>query len=81
MVPQAEPIRDDELNFRELLAGVQKPTRYIGGEWNEIVKDHRDVALTFALAFPELPAGASDIGTLIRIADLAMAERRSGPRG
>jgi radical SAM family uncharacterized protein/radical SAM-linked protein len=53
----------DEPTFRELLAGVQKPTRYIGGEWNEIVKDHRDVALTFALAFPDVyEIGMSHLG-------------------
>lgn len=34
----------------------------------------------FALALPNLPAGASDIATLISIADLVIAERRSGPR-
>jgi anion-transporting ArsA/GET3 family ATPase len=35
---------------------------------------------SFALAFPELPAGAQDIATLSRIADIALSERRSGPR-
>ena len=34
----------------------------------------------FALALPNLPAGASDISTLTTIADLVIAERRSGPR-
>ena len=34
----------------------------------------------FALALPNLPAGASDMTTLIAIADLVLAERRSGPR-
>ncbi len=34
----------------------------------------------FALALPNLPAGANDISTLISIADLVIAERRSGPR-
>ena len=58
-----ESFRDEELAFREILAGVQKPTRYIGGEWNEIVKDHRDVALTFALAFPDVyEIGMSHLG-------------------
>src|SRR5258705_12029514 len=53
----------DEPTFRELLAGVQKPTRYIGGEWKEIVKDHRDVALTVALAFPDVyEIGMSHLG-------------------
>ncbi len=63
MAPKTESIRDEEAVFRELLAGVQKPTRYIGGEWNEIVKDHRSVALTFALAFPDVyDIGMSHLG-------------------
>ena len=58
-----ESLRDDESAFRAILAGVQKPTRYIGGECNEIVKDHRDVALTFALAFPDVyEIGMSHLG-------------------
>jgi radical SAM family uncharacterized protein/radical SAM-linked protein len=63
MAAGAKSTLDDEAVFRELLAGVQKPTRYIGGEWNEIVKDHRDVALTFALAFPDVyEIGMSHLG-------------------
>jgi radical SAM family uncharacterized protein/radical SAM-linked protein len=46
-----------------ILPGVQRPSRYIGGEWNEIVKDHRRVDLTFALAFPDLyEVGMSHLG-------------------
>jgi len=63
MAPTSSSSRSEETTFRELLAGVQKPTRYIGGEWNEIVKDHRDVALTFALAFPDVyEIGMSHLG-------------------
>ena len=63
MPAELESIRDDELAFRELLSGVQKPTRYIGGERNEIVKNHRDVELTFALAFPDVyEIGMSHLG-------------------
>ncbi len=61
MTPEIES--SDEAAFRELLAGVQKPTRYIGGEWNEIVKDRRGVDLTFALAFPDVyEIGMSHLG-------------------
>jgi radical SAM family uncharacterized protein/radical SAM-linked protein len=63
MAQGTESIGPDEAAFHDLLAGVQKPTRYIGGEWNEIVKDHRDVALTFALAFPDVyEIGMSHLG-------------------
>ena len=47
----------------EILAGVQRPYRYIGGEWNEVVKDHASVDLTFALAFPDVyEIGMSHLG-------------------
>ena len=49
-----------------ILPGVQRPARYIGGEWNEVVKDHRSVDLTFALAFPDVyEIGMSHMGTKI----------------
>ena len=63
MAHPLEPVGNDEAAFREMLAGVQKPTRYIGGEWNEIVKDRREVELTFALAFPDVyEIGMSHLG-------------------
>ncbi|NTV53792.1 MAG: B12-binding domain-containing radical SAM protein, partial [Candidatus Firestonebacteria bacterium] len=39
---------------RELLPQVQKPARYIGGEWNEVRKDPRQVAARVVLAFPDV---------------------------
>lgn len=36
------------------LSGVQKPARYIGGEWNSIVKDPDSVSMRVALAFPDV---------------------------
>jgi len=54
---------EEEARWFEILSGVQRPGRYIGGEWNEIVKDHREVDLTFALAFPDLyEIGMSHLG-------------------
>ncbi len=50
-------------SFDEILAGVQRPLRYIGGEWNQVVKDHRGVDVTFALAFPDVyEIGMSHLG-------------------
>ncbi|TFG38275.1 MAG: B12-binding domain-containing radical SAM protein, partial [Syntrophobacterales bacterium] len=37
----------------EILALVQKPSRYIGGEVNSIEKDWSKCSLSFALAFPD----------------------------
>ena len=31
-----------------LLSKVQKPARYVGGEWNSVVKNHNDVDFTVA---------------------------------
>lgn len=62
MTRTGSPPLDDAL-FQELLSGVQKPLRYIGGEWNQVVKDHRKVDLTFALAFPDVyEIGMSHLG-------------------
>jgi radical SAM family uncharacterized protein/radical SAM-linked protein len=39
---------------RELLPQVQKPARYIGGEWNQVRKDPAGVAVRVVLAFPDV---------------------------
>lgn len=41
------------LSPHELLR-VLKPARYVGGELGSVKKDHREVSLTFALAFPDV---------------------------
>ena len=53
----------EDRRFQELLAEVQKPTRYIGGEWNEIAKDPDSVELRMALGFPDIyEIGMSHLG-------------------
>lgn len=37
-----------------LLSKVSKPARYVGGEWNSVVKNHDDVKLTVAYCFPDV---------------------------
>lgn len=55
----------------DLLPGVQRPLRYIGGEWNSVVKNHREVEVTFALAFPDVyEIGMSHLGFRILYAML-----------
>lgn len=39
---------------RDVFPRVQKPARYIGGEWNEIRKDPRQVECRVVLAFPDV---------------------------
>lgn len=36
------------------LMHIQKPARYIGGEWNSVVKDHDSVDVKVALVFPDV---------------------------
>ncbi len=36
------------------LMHIQKPARYIGGEWNSVVKDHDTTEVKVALAFPDV---------------------------
>lgn len=50
----------------EILNQVEKPARYIGGEWNSIVKDKSGVDVRFAFCFPDLyEIGMSHLGIKI----------------
>lgn len=37
-----------------LLSKVTKPARYVGGEWNSVIKNHDEVDLTIAYCFPDV---------------------------
>ena len=71
-----------------LRSGLEKLKWLARGEHLQAARDRgllADLALrggkeAFAIALPDLPAGADDIATLTTIADLIVAERRSGPR-
>ena len=41
-------------HLNNILYQVTKPARYIGGEWNSIVKDWDSIAIKFAIAYPDL---------------------------
>jgi radical SAM family uncharacterized protein len=59
---------------KRILPRVQKPARYVGGEYNEIVKDARAVALRMALCFPDTyEIGMSNLGMRI-LYDIANRE-------
>ncbi len=61
MAPLLE--ENDLAGLDAILPDIQRPSRYIGGEWNQVVKDHRKVDLTFALAFPDVyEIGMSHLG-------------------
>ncbi|MCJ7494853.1 MAG: B12-binding domain-containing radical SAM protein, partial [Deltaproteobacteria bacterium] len=49
--------------IKEDLLHVSKPSRYIGGEINSVVKDLDSIRLKFALAFPDVyEVGMSHLG-------------------
>ncbi len=57
-------INDRQLD--RMLATVQKPARYIGGEFNSIVKDWDTTQTKIALAFPEVyDLGMSNLGLAV----------------
>lgn len=50
----------------DILLKVSKPARYIGGEWNSVVKDSKDIRCKIALAFPDVyEVGMSHLGLKI----------------
>ena len=49
-----------------LLRQVQRPARYVGGEYNQVVKDKADVDVRFAFCFPDTyEIGMSNLGVKI----------------
>ena len=53
-------------NISSVLKSVSKPGRYIGGEYNSIVKDKNSVKCRFAFAFPDTyEIGMSNLGVRI----------------
>lgn len=49
-----------------ILHKVEKPSRYVGGELNQIIKNPKDVDIRFAFCFPDVyEVGMSHLGTRI----------------
>ena len=52
--------------LQRILPTVQKPARYTGGEFNEIIKDPKDVRVNIAFCFPDTyEIGMSNVGMRI----------------
>ncbi len=50
----------------DILIQIEKPERYIGGEWNAVIKDKSEVDIRFAFAFPDVyEVGMSHLGIAI----------------
>lgn len=59
-------MKDAKPQLETLLEHVQKPGRYVGGEWNAIKKDPNQAKIKIALAFPDLyEVGMSHLGQKI----------------
>ncbi len=74
-----------ERQLQQLLPGVGKPGRYVGGEYNQVVKDWDATPYRVALAFPDVyDLGMSNLGLMI-LYDIinkqpdALAERAFSP--
>jgi radical SAM family uncharacterized protein len=65
-VKRTEPIIIDKQIDRDFLPYVRRPSRYVGGEINQIKKDLRKCALTIALCFPDTyEVGMSYTGLIV----------------
>ena len=50
----------------DILCKVEKPSRYVGGELNKLIKNPEDVDIRFAFCFPDVyEVGMSHLGTRI----------------
>ena len=59
-----DPRRIESQLERHLLQ-VEKPGRYVGGEYNSVIKDWRRADVTVALAFPDIyDLGMSNLGLM-----------------
>ncbi len=69
--PKGEALRKRELSRKlalpdEILLRVEKPARYIGGEFNSVKKDKSQVRIRFAMCFPDVyEIGMSHLGIQI----------------
>ena len=76
-----------DAKLERILLRVQKPARYTGGEYNEIIKDKADVDVRFAMCFPDTyEIGMSNLGLRILYgsmneADGVWCERAFAPWG
>jgi hypothetical protein len=76
----------DKQLLDRLMAQVEKPVRYMGNEYNMVVKDARKADIRFAFAFPDVyevghvPSGDEDpLPPMINQRDDAYCERVFAP--
>ena len=60
------PVRIMNIEFERVLQSVQKPGRYVGGEFGQVIKDKKAVDIRFAYCFPDTyEIGMSNLGLRI----------------
>lgn len=58
--------RELKQKLRKILPAVQKPGRYVGGEFNQVRKDWNSVQTHFALVFPDIyDIGLPNLGIMV----------------
>ena len=63
----------------EILMKVEKPARYIGGEYNSVMKDKDKVDVRFCMCFPDVyEIGMSHLGIQILYDICSTGERTHG---
>ena len=68
--------------IHRILTRVQKPARYVGGEYNQIVKRKQDVDVRVAFCFPDTyEIGMSHLGIKGRIAPARSSNATAQPSG
>jgi len=74
-----------ERKLDRVLLQVEKPGRYVGGEYNSVIKDWDDIDVKVALAFPDIyDLGMSNLGIMnlynqVNLQDDMLAERVFSP--
>ena len=74
-----------EAKLERFLLQVEKPGRYVGGEYNSVVKDWETTEIKVALAFPDIyDLGMSNLGIMnlynqVNQQDNMLAERVFSP--
>ena len=57
---------ENKIPFERILKRVEKPGRYSGGEFGQVIKDKNSVKLRFAFCFPDTyEIGMSNLGVRI----------------
>jgi len=66
IMSQTLPPEQIERQLDRLLLKVDKPGRYVGGEYNSVIKDWNEIDFKIALAFPDIyDLGMSNLGIML----------------